>query len=366
MTKIQHIPQRKNVSSTPSTPDAGFGKIYQKTDLEWYGLDENGNEVLLSGSGGSGTLSQHFVFRPGGGIDEGIVYDDFHILMEDLESIEGPKFLWFDRLGLNDGDPIEIPVRGSGAWDFSNVSMNILLASYDGPNASFGDIQVLDGNTWSNLPVLVSTCVITFNNTGDPVITLSDDGVYLMTFQNAAGIANAGTIEAIQLEGSTELIIGLDISEVQYDSYEVINAKDTSNCQLALIGQGQIQSNVARGEAGATLDLSLTGPKGTVSLVQTNFVGTLERSFSVASRIVDDTLPDGGTITVSHYMDSYNMSVEVWMDDTVSGSGWVQLGDSSITVTMTSTDDMEITDHLGLGGVNIKVIMKKNQNQITI
>ena len=62
-TKIVHIPQHKEVASTPSTPDSGYSKIYVKSDGLWYYLDDAGSESLLGGGGGgtwgsiTGTLS---------------------------------------------------------------------------------------------------------------------------------------------------------------------------------------------------------------------------------------------------------------------------------------------------------------------
>ena len=61
--KIVHIPQHKEVASTPSTPDSGYSKIYVKSDGLWYYLDDAGSESLLGGGGGgtwgsiTGTLS---------------------------------------------------------------------------------------------------------------------------------------------------------------------------------------------------------------------------------------------------------------------------------------------------------------------
>jgi len=56
--RIVNIPEHKTVASTPSTPLTGYGKIYTKTDGNWYGLDDLGVEVLLSGGGGGGEYVQ--------------------------------------------------------------------------------------------------------------------------------------------------------------------------------------------------------------------------------------------------------------------------------------------------------------------
>ncbi len=65
MTKIiKNIPQHANTTSTPSTPDAGFSKIYPKTDLKWYLLDENGLETPIGSI--EGTLNYIPKWTPDG------------------------------------------------------------------------------------------------------------------------------------------------------------------------------------------------------------------------------------------------------------------------------------------------------------
>ena len=51
--KIVHIPQHKEVASTPSTPDSGYSKIYVKSDGLWYYLDDTGSENQLGAGGGT-------------------------------------------------------------------------------------------------------------------------------------------------------------------------------------------------------------------------------------------------------------------------------------------------------------------------
>ena len=52
--KINNIPQHKTVVNTPATPDLGFGRIYIKSDNQWYGLDDGGVETQLGGGSGGG------------------------------------------------------------------------------------------------------------------------------------------------------------------------------------------------------------------------------------------------------------------------------------------------------------------------
>jgi hypothetical protein len=52
--KINNIPQHKTVVNTPTTPDLGFGRIYIKSDNQWYGLDDVGVETQLGGGSGGG------------------------------------------------------------------------------------------------------------------------------------------------------------------------------------------------------------------------------------------------------------------------------------------------------------------------
>ena len=75
MTKIiKNIPQHANTTSTPSTPDAGFSKIYPKTDLKWYLLDENGLETPIGSI--EGTLNYIPKWTPDGvTIGNSLIYD---------------------------------------------------------------------------------------------------------------------------------------------------------------------------------------------------------------------------------------------------------------------------------------------------
>lgn len=47
-TKINEIQSHKEISTVPSTPSLGYNKIYNR-DGVWYGLDDAGLEVPLSG-----------------------------------------------------------------------------------------------------------------------------------------------------------------------------------------------------------------------------------------------------------------------------------------------------------------------------
>ena len=51
---IAYIPQQVRLPSTPATPDAGFSRLYQKQDGDWYQLDNTGLERFV--------FSPNFVF----------------------------------------------------------------------------------------------------------------------------------------------------------------------------------------------------------------------------------------------------------------------------------------------------------------
>ena len=364
--KIVHIPEHRQVSSTPSNPQIGYQKIYAKTDRNWYGLDELGNETLLGGSSYSGTIGT-FVYRPNGGVNSGIVYDDFELLMIDLEAWPGQKYLWFDASALpSPSTPIEIPVRGSGAWDFSDTHFGSLLSTYSGINASFTELQILDGNTWSNFPVSIVFVTLSFYNTADPVYTISDGGTYITSLVNAATLQNYGSIEAIRVENASHLIIGTQIGDIKYDSYEIFNLLDTSELTISMLEGGDVNADIVRGEVGTTFDINVDSPKGQFWESQSNFLGTLNRGYGPISIIMNDTLPNLNTVTLRHYFNSYNLSVEVWEDKTGVSGGYTRLGETSITVDMPDPDNVVITDHLGLGGILLHVIIKNNKSQIIV
>ena len=46
MSKIESVASQRIVSTAPSTPDAGYAKLYKRAGV-WYELDENGNENYL-------------------------------------------------------------------------------------------------------------------------------------------------------------------------------------------------------------------------------------------------------------------------------------------------------------------------------
>ena len=366
MTKIQHIPERKHVASTPSTPAVGFGKIYQKADLDWYGLDETGTEVLLSGGGGgsAGPIG-HFVYRPDGGYDTGIVYDDFDLLMDDLEEWPGRKYLWFDRSALAPAANIEIPVRGSGAWDFSETVMSVILDDYTGTLPTPPPIiEVLDGNTWSHLPIKIEFGQIKFYNTGDPVYTSTGE-IHILFMEPGSSLENLGSVEAIKLEGASLLNVACRHTDFETGSYELFNVIDTATLQITLLVGGDINANIIRGTAGATFDASVQSTTSTIDEPQTNFTGTLVRNYGPISIIMTDTLGHLNSVAFHHYFDSYQFSVEVWQDKTLTTGGYTRLGETSITVDMPDAENVVVTDHLGLGGIPIKVIMQKHKSQIT-
>jgi len=249
--KIVNIPEHRQVSSTPNTPNAGYQKIYAKSDGNWYGLDDLGVETLLGGSSYTGAVGM-FVYRPNGGINEGIVYDDFELLMLDLEAWPGRKELLFDRSALIFGAQIEIPVRGSGAWDFSDTTFRGLLSTYDGINpSSWVELNILDGNTWSNFPEIIEFCYLEFNNSADPVYTISDGGTYIIALNRGSTIINNGSIEAIRIENASTLLFAPEFSDISSGIYEVFNVLDSSELNMASLARNNISSNIVRGEATA-------------------------------------------------------------------------------------------------------------------
>ncbi|MEO0331813.1 MAG: hypothetical protein AAF223_09025 [Bacteroidota bacterium] len=47
MDRIAYIPSQVVIASVPSTPTAGYVKLYQKTDGNWYQLDDAGDETRI-------------------------------------------------------------------------------------------------------------------------------------------------------------------------------------------------------------------------------------------------------------------------------------------------------------------------------
>lgn len=357
--KIVHVPWHKQLNSTPAAPDPGFSKIYAKTDLEWYGLDEFGTEVQLSGgASGTGNIG-HYVYRPGGGLTSGIVYEDFSDLMVDLEAWEGSKYLWFDRSGLPALTNIEIPV-GIDEWDFSDTTFHTLTSGIS-PTLT---IDVADGNTWANFPVAIFLCALTFNNTANPVYTQTS-GVELVALNDGSSINNNGIFEAIRLEGTANFVMAIRYSDIIADNYEVFNLEDTSTLNINLLQGGDLAADSIRGVIGTTVEMNIQSPLSLVDENQTSFLGNFIRGYGPISVVFDDTLPNLGTVNLGHYLETYQLSVEVWHDTTGLGTAFRKLGDSSISVDMPDSDNVLLTDNIGLGGIPVKVIIQKHKDQIT-
>lgn len=49
------------LDATPSSPNAGYVRMYQKTDGTWYWLDSDGNETAFGSGGGGGGVTTSFI-----------------------------------------------------------------------------------------------------------------------------------------------------------------------------------------------------------------------------------------------------------------------------------------------------------------
>jgi len=322
----------------------------------------NGSSWVELGTGGSGAFETipHFVYQPLG-VDSGMVYNDFEIMMDDVIEQKGKKTIYFDRTFLSALDAMEIPVKsGGGSWDFIDVSFQWLFESvYDTSNIT---ISVADGNLWENFPDNFSFIRLIFNNTSFPVYSDSS-GQKLSLLDSATTFENLGSVEVMNLSGSAEFVFGLEEgSKMKNGSYEIFNLVGNSSINLALIGAGEIEQDVIRGAITAYVDINLTHGGSSYKETQTNYAGTVELQSKNASRIMFGVLPNLGSISFAHNFGNEFLHIEVYRN---SGFPKIRLGTvSEVRVQIDDDDNITITDLFGLGGINIQVVIASKPQQI--